>query len=94
MKKLLLAMVIGLGFCACQTAQNTNVENKNTNTAYNQNRALENLRQQMKDQSSNSRKSLENIQNQIENGNPSSENVNNQLNNSREKLHDIEPETR
>lgn len=96
MKKILLIIAFCACVFACQTAENKTVETKNTNANYNQNSELQKIRNQLKQQSSNTR-NLNSAENQTENVNPESENLSNQNANKKvdekhENLHQIEPE--
>ena len=92
MKKILLITLFCVCVFACQTAENTNIGNKNTNANYNQNSELQKLRNQLKQQGDSHQKDINTVQQQIEQSNSNVENLNNQVN--REKLHQVEPEAR
>lgn len=92
MKKLLLITIFCLSIFACQTAENTNVSNKNTNTNYKQNMAIENIRKQIQDPATNHQREINTVQEQFETGTSNVANSNKQTNNFREKLQAIDPE--
>lgn len=92
MKKSLMIMALTIGFFGCQTAENTNVSNKNTNANYNQNTEIQKIRNQLKQQATNQQKNINAVQEQFEKGTSNVANSNNQTNNFREKLHAIDPE--
>lgn len=94
MKKLLLLTIFCLSIFACQKAENTVVENKNTNANYNQNTELQKIRNQLKQQSSNYQKDINTVQNQIEQGSSNIERNSIKAEEKHENTHDISPETR
>jgi len=93
MKKLLIIASMSVGFSACSSAENRNISN-NANTNYNQNTALQQIRNQIKQPAENRQKDINAVQQQIEQGvsnvnNSSNQNTSKSLD--REKLHDLQP---
>ena len=94
MKKILLITIFSFGLFACQTAENSNIVNKNSNTNINQISDIEKLRQKLNQPAANRERDVNAIQQQIEQGTSNVSNSNQTTNAVREKLHEIEPEKR
>ena len=92
MKKTLLITIFSFGLFACQTAEKSNIVNKNLNANNNQGSEIEKLRQKLNQPAANREREVNNLQQQIEQGTSNNPNSNQTANTVREKLHQIEPE--
>jgi len=96
MKRILMLTILSIGFSACSSAENTNVSNKNTNANYNQNTALQQIRNKIQKPANNRQRDINAVQQQIEQGSSNSANQNGLSNVKKDNLHELQhaPETR
>lgn len=96
MKKILMLTILSISFSGCSSTENTNVSNKSANTNYNQNTAIQQIRNQLKQPAENHQKDINAIQKQIEQGVSNTNNQNGLSNVKKDNLHELQhaPETR